>query len=88
MKADVGEMRFSAQYQQAPVPVEGNLIKWAWFEIDDHEPDRSKGRIIQSWDTAGDVGAANAYSVASPSCASAITITCFMCCVRNSTIQP
>lgn len=63
MKADVGEMRFSAQYQQAPVPLEGNLIKWAWFEIDDHEPDRSKGRIIQSWDTAGDVGAANAYSV-------------------------
>lgn len=63
MKADVGEMRFSAQYQQAPVPLEGNLIKWAWFETDDHEPDRSKGRIIQSWDTAGDVGAANAYSV-------------------------
>jgi len=63
MKASVGEMRFSGQYQQEPVPLEGNLIKWDWFQVDEQAPDRSKGRIVQSWDTAGDVGAANAYSV-------------------------
>ncbi len=62
-RADVGEMRFSAQYQQVPVPLEGNIIKWAWFMINEVAPDRSLGRIVQSWDTAGDVGAANAYSV-------------------------
>ncbi|MBI1292375.1 phage terminase large subunit [bacterium] len=62
MKAAVGELRFSAQYQQEPVPLEGNIIKWAWFMTDEVPPDRSKGRIIQSWDTAGEVGAANAYS--------------------------
>lgn len=63
MKADVGEMRFSAQYQQAPVPVEGNLIKWSWFSVDETPIDKAKVRIVQSWDTAGDVGSANAYSV-------------------------
>jgi predicted phage terminase large subunit-like protein len=63
MKADVGAMRFSAQYQQEPVPLEGNLIKWDWFQIDECEPDRSKGQIVQSWDTAGNAGAANAFSV-------------------------
>lgn len=63
MKAAVGELRFSAQYQQEPVPLEGNLIKWDWFRIDEAPPDLSQGRVVQSWDTAGDVGAANAYSV-------------------------
>lgn len=62
--ADIGAMRWSAQYQQNPIPLEGNLIKWAWFEryarVPDPEPYDS---IVQSWDTAGKAGATNAYSV-------------------------
>jgi hypothetical protein len=33
LKASMGTMEFSAQYQQAPVPAGGNLIKWSWFKF-------------------------------------------------------
>ena len=33
LKASMGSMEFSAQYQQAPVPIGGNLIKWSWFKF-------------------------------------------------------
>lgn len=59
-RADITSMRFAAQYQQSPIPLEGNLIKWAWFDRFDVAP---AGAIIQSWDTAADVGATNAYTV-------------------------
>ena len=51
-KALLGSIFFSAQYLQAPIPIEGNLIKHAWFRhyhwLELANPDR----IIQSWDTA------------------------------------
>src|SRR5213078_1391793 len=31
IKAEIGSLQFSAQYQQRPVPLEGNLIKRDWF---------------------------------------------------------
>jgi hypothetical protein len=53
LKASMGTMEFSAQYQQTPVPVEGNLIKWSWFKFYDQLPTPSPSdKIIISWDTA------------------------------------
>jgi predicted phage terminase large subunit-like protein len=53
LKASMGSMEFAAQYQQAPVPIGGNLIKWSWFKSYDAPPAPQLGdRIIVSWDTA------------------------------------
>ena len=52
-KRAMGTMDFAAQYQQAPIIVGGNLIKWDWFRIYDNPPPRnSNDRIVVSWDTA------------------------------------
>ena len=49
----MGSMAFSAQYQQSPVPTEGNLIKWSWFKFFDSAPQPDKyDKLIVSWDTA------------------------------------
>jgi len=53
IKASMGEFRFSGQYQQAPVPVGGGLIKVDWIKT--YEPAElppSFEMIVQSWDTA------------------------------------
>jgi predicted phage terminase large subunit-like protein len=54
MRVTIGSYIFEAQYQQTPIPPEGNMIKPAWFRWYDTCPDTSEGssRIIQSWDTA------------------------------------
>src|SRR5262245_29804803 len=52
IKAEIGSLKFSAQYQQRPVPLEGNLIKRAWFRPYDRVPDQANRRIVQSWDIA------------------------------------
>jgi predicted phage terminase large subunit-like protein len=52
-KRAMGSMDFSAQYQQAPIVMGGNLIKWDWFKLYDKPPSRnSEDRIVVSWDTA------------------------------------
>jgi len=52
-KRTMGSLAFAAQYQQQPVPIEGNLVKWSWFRFYDEQPDLLPGdRIIVSWDTA------------------------------------
>ena len=49
----MGSMEFAAQYQQTPVPIGGNLIKWSWFKSCDTPPTPQSGdEIIVSWDTA------------------------------------
>ncbi len=64
MKDVMGTAAFSAQYQQRPVPVEGNLVKWHWFGVYAYPPaHNSDGRIIQSWDTASKAGELHDYSV-------------------------
>lgn len=64
IKVAIGEFNFSAQYQQRPVPVEGNLIKWEWFRTYDSAPAQDRdGYIVQSWDTAQKVAENNDYSV-------------------------
>jgi predicted phage terminase large subunit-like protein len=53
LKAAMGSREFAAQYQQAPIPIGGNLIKWSWFRFYDHPPVPQPGdRLIVSWDTA------------------------------------
>jgi len=64
IKAEVGSLLFSAQYQQRPVPVEGNLIRRSWFKAYDNLPANSfETKIVQSWDVAMMTGGHNDYSV-------------------------
>jgi len=57
LKRELGSQRYCAQYQQNPIPLEGNLIKRDWFQI--YTPEelillhaQQYVRIIQSWDIA------------------------------------
>ena len=64
LKASMGSSAFEAQYQQQPLPAEGNLFKADWltyFELNPHE--RPHGEVIQSWDTAIKIGSNNDFSV-------------------------
>ena len=64
IKAEIGSLQFSAQYQQSPVPREGNLIKREWLKTYDQAPERGTGvRIVQSWDIATTTGERSDYSV-------------------------
>jgi predicted phage terminase large subunit-like protein len=63
IKAEIGSLQFSAQYQQRPVPLEGNLIRRDWFRYYDQLPQAAGRRIVQSWDIAMMTGDTNDYSV-------------------------
>jgi len=64
IKAEIGSLMFSAQYQQRPVPIEGNLIKRDWFRFYDQLPPAAPGElVVQSWDIAMMTGESNDYSV-------------------------
>ncbi len=64
LKGTMGSPAFSAQYLQAPVPAEGALIRWSWFNIyRDVPPRHTSGRIVQSWDTASKADELSDYSV-------------------------
>jgi hypothetical protein len=64
LKAEIGSLKFSAQYQQRPVPTAGNLIQRHWFRTYDRLPDRRPAdRVAQSWDVAMMTGEANDFSV-------------------------
>src|SRR5260370_857773 len=63
IKAEVGSLLFSAQYQQRPVPLEGNLIRRSWFLAYDKLPaSPSRTKIVRSWDVAMMTGGQNDYS--------------------------
>lgn len=64
LKVNLGSAIFSAQYQQAPVPAEGHLIRWEWFPTYRERPKPGPGsKIIQSWDTAAKTDDIHDYSV-------------------------
>ena len=64
IKAEIGSLQFSAQYQQSPVPPEGNLIRRDWLKTYDTAPTRAPGvRIVQSWDIATTTDERNDWSV-------------------------
>lgn len=48
---NLGSLNFSAQYQQNPLPAEGQLIKREWLQYYDEGP-QSFDLVIASWDTA------------------------------------
>lgn len=62
LKQSMGSYAFEAQYQQQPMPSDGNLYKADWLLTSGSEaPD--KGKVVQSWDTAIKTGSTNDYSV-------------------------
>ena len=64
LRRDLGSAAFGAQYQQRPVPAEGNLVKIEWFQRYDDPPNRNAFEaIVQSRDTAMVPGEGNDYSV-------------------------
>jgi predicted phage terminase large subunit-like protein len=62
LKEQMGVLKFSAQYQQRPVPAEGNCIQRHWLRFVDRPPDQ-RDRVVQSWDVAMMTGEGNDYSV-------------------------
>jgi predicted phage terminase large subunit-like protein len=64
IRRTIGEYNFAGQYQQAPAPAGGGLVKKEWFKTygSDDRPD-SFDQIVQSWDTANKVSELSAYSV-------------------------
>ena len=64
IRRTIGEYNFAGQYQQAPAPLGGGLVKPAWFrryraaEL----PDRFE-RVVQSWDTANTASELSDFSV-------------------------
>ncbi len=64
IKADMGSLRFSAQYQQRPVPTDGNLLRRDWLKSYEGDVDRSGGgQIVQSWDVASSLSSTADWSV-------------------------
>jgi hypothetical protein len=66
LRREVGSDVFAAQYQQAPVPPGGAMIKRQWlrYYAKDDLPERTyRTKVIQSWDTAAKDGAQNDWSV-------------------------
>jgi predicted phage terminase large subunit-like protein len=53
LRQTLGEYNFAGQYQQAPAPLGGGMVRREWFKV--YEPGTvpdSFDQIIQSWDTA------------------------------------
>ncbi len=66
LQRDLGSLVFSAQYQQEPLPREGNLVKTAWFRTYSPETlERIFDAIVASWDTASAANDNNDFSVGS-----------------------
>jgi predicted phage terminase large subunit-like protein len=64
IKTQIGSLQFSCQYQQQPIPLEGNIIRRRWFSTYDVLPPKDyQTRIVQSWDVAMTTGPRNDYSV-------------------------
>ena len=63
IKAEMGSPAYSAQYQQAPMPPEGNIVDPRWLvAIEHHQLPLKFDRIVQSWDTATKVNELADYS--------------------------
>ena len=64
LRASMGSQAFQAQYQQAPVPAEGNLVRRAWLRHYTAPPRREPNdRVVQSWDTASKAEEMHDFSV-------------------------
>ncbi len=63
LKRDIGVMNYSAQYQQCPMPAEGNIIKDDWFRYYNKLPEVAYKEYVISIDSAMKNGADNDWSV-------------------------
>lgn len=63
LKLALGSTIFSAQYQQCPVPPDGEVVKWAWFKRYAAPPPQHAMSICQSWDTASKADEQHDFSV-------------------------
>lgn len=64
LKEDIGTYDFGAQYQQAPIPEGGAMLKSEWFRFYEGTLTRGpKDKVIQSWDPASKDGLQTDYSV-------------------------
>jgi predicted phage terminase large subunit-like protein len=63
LKLALGSTIFSAQYQQCPVPLDGEVVKWAWFKRYAAPPPQHTMSICQSWDTASKADEQHDFSV-------------------------
>jgi predicted phage terminase large subunit-like protein len=64
LRQQLGGDAFSAQYQQAPVPPGGAMVKRAWVRRYEELPlERDRLMVLQSWDTASKGGPENDFSV-------------------------
>jgi predicted phage terminase large subunit-like protein len=52
LKREMGPIAFSAQYQQAPIPPGGTIIKRKWLTTYDEVTHQPGDRIVMSWDIA------------------------------------
>src|SRR5262249_43906654 len=63
-KDAMGSLAWAAQYQQRPVPAEGNLIQAKWLKSYDVLPEKQPlDQVVQTWDCATKSGELNDYSV-------------------------
>lgn len=63
LRVQMGNLTFSAQYQQRPLPAEGNLVKRSWFGTYGPHDLLHLDRIIQSWDTGSKTLQTHDFSV-------------------------
>jgi predicted phage terminase large subunit-like protein len=69
LKLQLGSDAFSAQYQQAPAPPGGAMIKRGWIQrYSDLPPQQDRLVLVQSWDTASKSGPENDFSVGTTWC--------------------
>src|SRR5262249_55650044 len=64
IRRTIGEYNFAGQYQQAPAPLGGGMIRPEWFRR--YAPDELPAafdRIVQSWDTANKASQLADFSV-------------------------
>jgi len=62
-RAMLGDRTFIAQYQQLPVPADGNHFKREWFRYYKEPPLKGDGEVFFSCDAAAKTGEHNDYSV-------------------------
>jgi predicted phage terminase large subunit-like protein len=64
IRRTIGEYNFAGQYQQAPAPLGGGMVKAEWFKRygANQLPERFE-RIVQSWDTANKATELSDFSV-------------------------
>ncbi len=64
LREALGEYNFAGQYQQAPAPLGGGLVKAEWFKTYTTADEPAKFEMtFQSWDTANKPKELNDYSV-------------------------